>query len=118
RPSKPASARAVAGCASITVTVSPARASASASAGPFSPPPVTITSASYGMTSTIPARPGLSMRSPAATVLPEAAEARMAEWRQMSAGDLGRAIGRGEIGPEELTAAFLDAIRAHPLWDD
>ena len=41
----------------------------------------------------------------------------MAEWRQMSAGDLGRAIGRGEIDPEELTAAFLDAIRAHPLWD-
>ncbi|MCW3782327.1 amidase [Defluviimonas salinarum] len=41
----------------------------------------------------------------------------MAEWRQMSAGDLGRAIGRGEIDPEELTAAFLDAIRAHAHRD-
>ncbi|MCC0071042.1 MAG: amidase [Rhodobacteraceae bacterium] len=41
----------------------------------------------------------------------------MAEWRQMSAGDLGRAIGRGEIDPEELTAAFLDAICAHAMKD-
>lgn len=41
----------------------------------------------------------------------------MAEWRQMSAGELGRAIGRGEIDPEDLTAAFLDAIRAHPHRD-
>lgn len=41
----------------------------------------------------------------------------MAEWRRMSAGELGRAIGRGEIDPEELTAAFLDAIRAHPARD-
>lgn len=41
----------------------------------------------------------------------------MTEWREMSAGDLGRAIGRGEIDPEELTAAFLDAIRVHPLKD-
>ncbi|MFN6951452.1 MAG: amidase [Albidovulum sp.] len=41
----------------------------------------------------------------------------MVEWRQMSAGDLGRAIGRGEIDPEELTAAFLDAIRNHPHRD-
>lgn len=39
----------------------------------------------------------------------------MAEWRRMSAGELGRAIGRGEIDPEELTAAFLDAIRTHPV---
>lgn len=38
----------------------------------------------------------------------------MAEWRQMSAGDLGRAIGRGEIDPLDLAAAFLDAIRADP----
>lgn len=38
----------------------------------------------------------------------------MAEWRQMGAAELGRAIGRGEIDPEELTAAFLDAIRGHP----
>lgn len=41
----------------------------------------------------------------------------MAEWREMSAGDLGRAIGRGEIDPEELTAAHLDAIRAHEYTD-
>jgi len=41
----------------------------------------------------------------------------MAEWREMSAGDLGRAIGRGEIDPQDLTAAFLDAIRAHPMQD-
>ncbi|WP_347311581.1 amidase [Defluviimonas sp. SAOS-178_SWC] len=41
----------------------------------------------------------------------------MAEWRQMSAGDLGRAIGRGEIDPQELTAAFLDAIRNHDYRD-
>ncbi len=41
----------------------------------------------------------------------------MAEWREMSAGDLGRAIGRGEIDPEELTAAHLDAIRTHEYTD-
>ncbi|MGC1427971.1 MAG: amidase family protein [Albidovulum sp.] len=41
----------------------------------------------------------------------------MAEWRQMSAGDLGRAIGQGEIDPEELTAAFLDAAHAHEYRD-
>ncbi|MCB2115472.1 MAG: amidase [Rhodobacteraceae bacterium] len=39
----------------------------------------------------------------------------MTEWRQTSAGELGRAIGRGEIDPRDLTAAFLDAIRAHPM---
>ncbi len=36
----------------------------------------------------------------------------MSDWRWMSAGDLGRAIGRGEIDPVELTAVYLDAIRA------
>ncbi|SPH24127.1 Glutamyl-tRNA(Gln) amidotransferase subunit A [Defluviimonas aquaemixtae] len=41
----------------------------------------------------------------------------MAEWREMSAADLGRAIGRGEIDPEELTAAHLDAIRVHAFRD-
>ncbi|MCV2863880.1 amidase [Albidovulum sediminicola] len=35
----------------------------------------------------------------------------MQDWRTMSAGDLGRAIGAGRIDPVELTAAFLDAIR-------
>lgn len=41
----------------------------------------------------------------------------MAEWRRMSAGELGRAIGRGEIDPQDLTAAFLDAIRTHDYRD-
>ncbi|MEZ5776792.1 MAG: amidase [Paracoccaceae bacterium] len=41
----------------------------------------------------------------------------MTEWRGMSAADLGRAIGRGEIDPEALTGAFLDAIRAHDHRD-
>ncbi len=41
----------------------------------------------------------------------------MAEWRRMTAGELGRAIGRGEIDPQELTAAFLDAIRQHEYRD-
>jgi len=36
----------------------------------------------------------------------------MDDWRWMSAGDLGRAIGTGEIDPVDLTAAYLDAIRA------
>jgi aspartyl-tRNA(Asn)/glutamyl-tRNA(Gln) amidotransferase subunit A len=41
---------------------------------------------------------------------------RMADdWRLMSAGDLGRAIGAGQIDPVELAGAFFDAIRAHPL---
>ncbi len=40
----------------------------------------------------------------------------MAEkWLSMSAGDLGRGIGAGEIDPVALTEAFFDAIRAHPL---
>ncbi|MGB3316465.1 MAG: amidase family protein, partial [Albidovulum sp.] len=41
----------------------------------------------------------------------------MSEWREMSAGDLGRAIGRGEIDAQELTAAHLDAIRSHEYRD-
>jgi len=40
-----------------------------------------------------------------------------ADWRQMSAAELGRGIGAGEIDPVELAAAFLDAIRAHPHGD-
>lgn len=39
----------------------------------------------------------------------------MAERRGQSAGDLGRAIGRGEVEPEALTAEVLGAIRAHPM---
>lgn len=41
----------------------------------------------------------------------------MAEWLTMTAGDLGRGIGAGEIDPLELTAAYLDAISVHPLKD-
>ncbi len=37
------------------------------------------------------------------------------EWLWMSAGELGRGIGRGEIDPVMLTTAYLDAIEAHPL---
>lgn len=37
----------------------------------------------------------------------------MTDWRVMSAGDLGRAIGTGEIDPVDLTTTFLDAIREH-----
>ncbi len=37
----------------------------------------------------------------------------MTDWRKMSAGDLGRAIGTGEIDAVDLTATFLDAIREH-----
>jgi aspartyl-tRNA(Asn)/glutamyl-tRNA(Gln) amidotransferase subunit A len=38
----------------------------------------------------------------------------MTEWRQMSAGDLGRGIAAGRIDPVELTEAFFAAIDAHP----
>ncbi|MDR5652407.1 amidase [Ruixingdingia sedimenti] len=37
-----------------------------------------------------------------------------ANWLTMTAGDLGRAIGAGQIHPVELAEAFLDAIAAHP----
>ena len=39
------------------------------------------------------------------------------EWLRMSASDLGRGIGAGDIDPVDLLDAHLDAIRAHPLWD-
>ncbi|MFP4327727.1 MAG: amidase [Paracoccaceae bacterium] len=39
----------------------------------------------------------------------------MQEWQRMSAADLGRGIGRGEIDPVALTGFFLDRIEAHPL---
>lgn len=41
----------------------------------------------------------------------------MQEWRWMSAADVGRAIGRGEIDPVALTETFLDAIDAHEHRD-
>ena len=39
------------------------------------------------------------------------------DWLWMSAGDLGRGIGEGDIDPVALTGAYLDAIRTHPLRD-
>jgi aspartyl-tRNA(Asn)/glutamyl-tRNA(Gln) amidotransferase subunit A len=36
-------------------------------------------------------------------------------WTNMTAADLGRAIGEGRINPVELTEAFLDRIDDHPL---
>jgi aspartyl-tRNA(Asn)/glutamyl-tRNA(Gln) amidotransferase subunit A len=39
------------------------------------------------------------------------------KWLWMSAGDLGRGIAAGAIDPVELTTAFFDAIKAHPLRD-
>ena len=41
----------------------------------------------------------------------------MQDWLGMTAADLGRGIGAGEIDPVDLTGAYLDAIEAHPLRD-
>ena len=41
----------------------------------------------------------------------------MQTWLDMSAAELGRGIGAGEIDPEALAQVFLDAIDAHPLRD-
>lgn len=41
----------------------------------------------------------------------------MQDWLKMTAGDLGRGIGRGEIDPVALTRTYLDAIDAHPMAD-
>ncbi len=57
------------------------------------------------------------MRRRAANVQPATLGARMDEWRGRSAGDLGRAIGRGEVGPLALAEGFLAAARAHPSGD-
>ena len=38
----------------------------------------------------------------------------MADWRTMTAADLGRGIGAGRIDPVALADAFLEAIAAHP----
>jgi len=37
------------------------------------------------------------------------------QWLKMSAADLGRGIGAGEIDPVELAQTYLAAIKAHPL---
>ena len=36
-------------------------------------------------------------------------------WTNMTAADLGRAIGKGTINPVELTEFFLERIETHPL---
>ena len=41
----------------------------------------------------------------------------MQDWLRLTAGDLGRGIGRGEIDPEALCDTYLSAINAHPLRD-
>lgn len=41
----------------------------------------------------------------------------MHEWLKMTAAELGRGIGVGEIDPIDLTGCYLDAIDAHPLRD-
>ena len=41
----------------------------------------------------------------------------MQDWLTMTAADLGRGIGAGEIDPVALTQTYLDAIEAHPLRD-
>ncbi len=41
----------------------------------------------------------------------------MQEWLKMSAAELGRGIGAGEIDPVMLTECYLNAIDAHPLRD-
>jgi len=41
----------------------------------------------------------------------------MAEWLKMTACDLGRAIGAGEIDPVDLCEAYLEAIGAHEYRD-
>ncbi|QBY01847.1 amidase [Rhodophyticola sp. CCM32] len=39
------------------------------------------------------------------------------DWQGLSASDLGRAIGAGEIDPRDLTEAYLQACAAHPDTD-
>ncbi|MEE9453587.1 MAG: amidase family protein [Paracoccaceae bacterium] len=41
----------------------------------------------------------------------------MRDWFNMTASDLGRSIGKGEIDPVELTEMFLAEINAHPYRD-
>lgn len=39
----------------------------------------------------------------------------MADWLKMTAADLGRGIGAGQIGPAELTECYLEALATHDL---
>ncbi len=55
------------------------------------------------------------MRLRAATVTPNVKKGSgmTTEWMSKSAADIGRAIGKGEVNPVELTAALLDKTEAH-----
>ena len=58
------------------------------------------------------------MRNAVATVALDTLQGdRMQDWLRMTAADLGRGIGAGEIDPVALTETYLDAIRSHPLRD-
>ena len=41
----------------------------------------------------------------------------MSDVRTMSAAEIGRAIGRGDLDPVAVTETFLSAARAHPAGD-
>lgn len=56
------------------------------------------------------------MRLMAATVAPNG-ENDMQDWRWMTAADLGRGIGAGDIDPVALTEVYLEAIDAHDFRD-
>jgi aspartyl-tRNA(Asn)/glutamyl-tRNA(Gln) amidotransferase subunit A len=63
---------------------------------------------------------GLSMRRAAATVAFDQRPPKgqgMGDWMTMTAADLGRGIGRGEIDPVALTEAFLNAIEGFEARD-
>jgi len=58
------------------------------------------------------------MRASVATVVRKDMRGRdMNEWLQMTAADLGRGIGAGQIDPVALCQTYLDAIAAHPMRD-
>jgi aspartyl-tRNA(Asn)/glutamyl-tRNA(Gln) amidotransferase subunit A len=57
---------------------------------------------------------GLSMRFAAATVT-EKRGSKMSDFQNMTATQMGRAIGKGDLDPVALTQHYLDAIRAHPM---
>lgn len=56
------------------------------------------------------------MRGSVATV-PKKQGAAMQDWLMMTAADLGRGIGAGQIDPVALTETYLSAIDAHPMAD-
>lgn len=57
------------------------------------------------------------MRRVVATVAATRGSTAMQDWLWMTAADLGRSIGAGDIDPVDLTETYLAAIDAHPLRD-